>query len=280
MKASHHAHAASGKTGSGFRKKYPGSIAKRKIFYIVSRITKGIRMLDVRQTILDALPKDLLLDLEDRLRAEALKANSVVQRELALNPKRSREAEGQIRFRLQEQGYEEVVQLHGGHLLTDGVVVGTNLKVFQPFARFVGPQTGVILGFASMPERKKIPPKNMSRAAGVTLNVSLQSSLFSDERSPKPTDIFVLFLTARDRERGGMIEEIAIGVIGSDYKDFVFYESLENFLGGYGSETQTPPAKPQDPQGGGSVVKLREARKLFVPPETRRDKESEDGTGE
>lgn len=237
-------------------------------------------MIDVRQTILDAVPKDLLLDLEDRLRAEALKANDVVRRELSLNPKRSREAEGQIRFRLQEQGYEEVVQLHGGHLLTDGVMVGTNLKVFQPFARFVGPRIGVILGFASMSERKKIPPKNMSRAAGVTLNVSLQSNLFSDDKSPQPTDIFALFLTARDRERAGMIEEIAVGVIGSDYKDFVFYESLEKFLGGYGSQTQTPPANPRDPQGGDSVVKLREARKLFVPPEKRQDKESEDGTGE
>lgn len=236
-------------------------------------------MIDVRQTILDALPKDLLLDLEDRLRAEALKANNVVQREFALNPKRSREAEGQIRFRLQEQGYEEVVQLHGGYL-TDGVMVGTNLKVFQPFARFVGPQTGVILGFASMPERKKIPPKNMSRAAGVTLNVSLQSSLFMDDKSPQPTDIFALFLTARDRERAGMIEEIAIGVIGSDYKDFVFYESLEKFLGGYGSQPEMPPADPQDSPDGGSVVKLRPARKLFVPPETRKDKDSGDGTGE
>src|SRR5690606_8058165 len=151
----------------------------------------------------DALPKNLLLDLEDRLRAEALKAHKVVKQELPLNVKRSREAEGQIRFRLQEQGYEEVVQLHGGNLLADGVMLNTNLKVFQPFARFSGPEVGVILGFASMPERKKIPPKNMSRAAGVTLNINLQPSLLMDDQSPKPTDIFALFLTARDRERAG-----------------------------------------------------------------------------
>lgn len=254
------------------------NLVKRENYDTYSCITKGIRMIDVRRTILDAVPKDLLLDLEDRLRAEALKANDVVRRELALNPKRSREAEGQIRFRLQEQGYEEVVQLHGGHLLTDGVMVGTNLKVFQPFARFIGPKTGVILGFASMPERKKIPPRNMSRAAGVTLNVSLQTSLFSDDRSPQPTDIFALFLTARDRERAGMIEEIAIGVIGSDYKDFIFYESLEKFLGGYG--VPEAPTEPKSPADGGSIVKLRQARKLFIPPETRPDKDSEDGTGE
>ena len=236
-------------------------------------------MIDIRRAILDALPKDLLLDLEDRLRAEAIKAHEVVSRELSLNSKRSREAEGQIRFRLQEQGYEEVVQLHGGHLLTDGLMVSTDLKVFQPFARFVGPDVGIILGFASMPERKKIPLKNMSRAAGVTLNVNLQPSLLVNEKSPKPTDIFALFLTARDRERAGMIEEIAIGVIGSDYKDFIFYESLDVLLSGYGSGSIEPDG-PDRPDDNGKVVKLRQTRKPFIPPEKQPGQDVEDGTGD
>lgn len=226
-------------------------------------------MIDIRQAIIDALPKDLLLDLEDRLRAEALRAHDVVIRELPLNTKRSREAEGQIRFRLQEQGYEEVVREHGGDLLVNGVLLGTDLKIFQPFARFVGPKVGVILGFAAMPEPRKIPAKNRSRAAGVTLNISLQPSIFDDRTAPRPTDIFALFLTARDRERAGRIEEIAIGVIGSDYKDFIFYESLEAFLGGYA-------AKPTAPDGhdeGGATVTLRKTRKPFVPPEERPEKE-------
>lgn len=233
-------------------------------------------MIDIRRAILDALPKDLLLDLEDRLRAEAIKANDIVRRELPLNVKRSREVEGQIRFRLQEQGYEEVVQLHGGHLLIDGVMIGTNLKVFQPFARFAGPDIGIILGFATMPERRKIPPKNMSRAAGVVLNVNLQPSLLVDEKSPKPTDIFVLFLTARDRSRAGMIEEIAIGVIGSDYKDFIFYQSLDDFLSGYGSEP-TLTGGPDQMDDGDNIVKLRRTRKLFIPPEKQPDNDVEDG---
>jgi len=236
-------------------------------------------MIDIRRAILDALSKDLLLDLEDRMRAEAIKAHEVVRREFPLNAKRSREAEGQIRFRLQEQGYEEVVQLHGGHLLIDSVMLGTNLKVFQPFARFAGPDVGVILGFASMPEPKKIPPKNMSRAAGVMLNVNLQPSLLVDEKSPQPTDIFALFLTARDRERAGMIEEIAIGVIGSDYEDFIFYESLDALLSGYGSVPAVPVA-PDRPDDGGKVVRLRQTRKPFIPPEKQPGKDVEDGTGD
>lgn len=226
--------------------------------------------MDIRRAILDALPKDLLLDLEDRLRAEAVRAFDVVQRELPLNSKRGREAEGQIRFRLQEQGYEEVVQQHGGDLLVDGVMLGTDLKVFQPFARFTGPEVGVILGFASMPEPRKIPVKNQSRAAGVTLNVHLQPGLFDDGSGPRPTDIFALFLTARDRERAGLIEEIAIGVIGADYKDFIFYDSLENFLGGY----VAPPSQAdlKSPSDEGATVKLRATRTPFVPPEVRPDR--------
>jgi len=226
-------------------------------------------MIDIHQSLLDALPKNLLLDLEDRLRAAALRAFDVVQKELPLNPKRSREAEGQIRFRLQEQAYEEVVVAHGGELLIDGVMVGTDLKVFQPFARFDGPDVGIILGFAAMPEPRKMPVKNQSRAAGVTLNVSLQPNLLDDGTGPRTTDIFALFLTARDRERAGRIEEIAIGVIGSDYKDFIFYESLEAFLGGYAEK----PAAPDDADKGGAAIKLRTTRKLFVPPEARPDTE-------
>lgn len=236
-------------------------------------------MIDIRQAILDALPRELLIDLEDRLRAEAMKAHEVVKRELSLNTKRSREAEGQIRFRLQEQGYEEVVRAHGGLLVVDGVSVGTTLRVFQPFARFRGPEVGVILGFAAMPERKKIPARNMSRAAGVKMNVALQPSLFADERRPQPTDIFALFLTARDRERAGMIEEIAIGVIGSDYKDFIFYQSLDEFMAGYG---EAPDSHTEDHKIdlAGPVVKLRVERKPFVPPENRQDSDIESGTGD
>jgi hypothetical protein len=232
-------------------------------------------VIDVRRAILDALPKDLLLDLEDRLRAEALKAHEVVQRELPLNSKRSREAEGQIRFRLQEQGYEEVVQVHGGVLITSGLMLGTDLKVFQPFARFAGPEVGVILGFAAMPEPGKLPAKNMSRAAGVTLNLTLQPGLFVDGTTPQPADIFALFLTARDRQRAGMIEEIAVGVIGSSYKDYVFYESLEALLTGYvAAPTKVDKEAPTEEYG--KVVKLRDKRRLFIPPESVPDTEVDD----
>ena len=68
-----------------------------------------------------------------------------------------------------------------------------------------------------------------------------------------------------------MIEEIAIGVIGADYKDFIFYASLDDFIQGYESK----PALPSEPDGpdGGAKVKLRPNRKQFVPPEQQPDTE-------
>lgn len=235
--------------------------------------------MDIRRTILDTVPKELWIDLEDRHRAEAFKAHDVVKTNIPLNAKRSREVEGQIRFRLQEQGYEEVVQHHGGHLVEDGIMPGTDLRVYQPFARFQGPKVGVILGFAAMPEPRKMPVKNMSRAVGVSLNWHLQPSMFDDPRSVRANDIFVLFLTARDRNKAGMIEEIAVGLIGADYKDFLFYESLEDFLTGYGEGTEVPSG--QDGSGDrGAEVKLRKIRKPFLPPENRPGSNVTDGSNE
>lgn len=235
--------------------------------------------MDIRRTILDTVPKELWIDLEDRHRAEAFKAHNVVMTNIPLNAKRSREVEGQIRFRLQEQGYEEVVQLHGGHLVEDGIMPGTDLRVYQPFARFQGRGVGVILGFAAMAESRKIPAKNMSRAAGVSLNWHLQPSMFDDTKSVRANDIFVLFLTARDRNRAGMIQEIAVGVIGADYKDFLFYETLEDFLRGYGEGAEAPDA-PDDSDSRGAEVKLRKTRRLFLRPENRPDRDVGDGSNE
>jgi hypothetical protein len=77
-----------------------------------------------------------------------------------------------------------------------------------------------------------------------------------------------------------MIEEIAIGVIGSDYEDFIFYESLDAFLSGYESAPVVPDA-PGGPDEGTGIVKLRQTRKLFIPPEERpSDRDVEDKTGD
>ena len=223
------------------------------------------------------LPRGLILDLEDRMGAATIKAFQIVRDHAGLDKKRGRELEGQARFRIMEHAFEEVCDLYGGQQLGGGVIPNTDLKVFQPFARFGGTGPGVILGLAAMPERNKMPVKNRSRLAGVTLNFELTPRLDFDGKGPKAGDIFVLFLVARDRERSGKLEEIAIGIIDSTYEQFLFYEPLDKFLAEDADAPETalsaPPAS-----GEVGVVRLKKKVKPFIPPETPPQVEDEDGT--
>src|SRR5262249_48309636 len=156
---------------------------------------------------------------EDRVRAEALRAHEVIRDGFeGLTPLRARGLEGQARFRICEQGFEDVCELHGGHLLEGGVIPATDLKIHQPFMRFEHDGQGVILALASMPATGALPVKNKSRLAGVSINYELSLRLDFDGAGPKVGDIFAALLVARDRERAGKIEEIAVGVIDSNYE--------------------------------------------------------------
>ena len=215
--------------------------------------------------------RNLLIDLEDRLRAEALKAFELVRDHSGLDKKRARELEGQARFRMMEKGFQETCELHGGILLDEGIIPKTDLKVFQPFMRFEWNGKGVIFGLAAMPEPNAVPVKNKSRLAGVSLNYHLSPRLDLDGNGPKIGDIFVLFLVCRDRERSGQIEEVAIGVIDSAYHQFLFYEPLDKFLSGSADVPEPGPVAPKAPG-----ISLKKNVVPFAPPETPNKKDGKD----
>jgi hypothetical protein len=175
-----------------------------------------------------------------------------------------------------EQGFEEVCVLFGGQPLVGGVIPNSSLKIFQPFMRFGGDGPGVIFGLAAMPERSKLPNKNRSRLAGVTLNFNLTPSFDFDGSGPKPGDIFVLFLVARDREQSGKLDEIAIGVIDATYEQFLFYERLDKFLADDADAAEPVPASIVSPSETG-LVRLKAKVKPFVPPESPPDVDDETG---
>jgi len=214
-----------------------------------------------------ALFKNLFLDLEDRLSASALKAFTMVRDHAGLDPKPSRELEGHARFRMMEKAFRETCELHGGKLLENGIIPLTDLKIFQPFMRFKVNGQGIIFGLAAMPEPKALPVKNVSRKAGVTLNYYLSPRLDLDGTGPKIGDIFVLFLVARDRERGGKISEFAIGVIDAAYEQYLFYEPLDKYLEGYADEPVIAPAPSSGPGAKTPIISLKKTIKPFVPPE-------------
>jgi len=211
--------------------------------------------------------KNLLLDLEDRLRASALKAFTMVRDHAGLDPKGSRELEGQARFRMMEKAFRETCELHGGSLLANGIIPLTDLKIFQPFMRFEVDGQGIIFGLAAIPESKALPVKNMSRKAGVTLNYYLSPRLDLDGTGPKIGDIFVLLLVARDREKAGKISEFAIGVIDAGYQQYLFYEPLDKYLEGYADEPVITSARPSGTGAKAPVISLKKTIKPFVPPE-------------
>jgi len=226
---------------------------------------------NILNRLVDVLPRDLLVDLTDMGVTKAREAHEIIRDHTTLYGKSARGAEGQIRFRIMEQGFQESCEKYGGLLLEGGLVEGSDLRIFQPFMRFSGEEgdIGVVLGLASMPAKGEMPVKNMSRRAGVSLNYNLTPRLALDESDPKPGDIFVLFLVARDPAKSGQIEEIAIGIIDSNYEDFLFYEAIEKFVARY-----APPTDIHDDDSdvvSEPLVKLKTKRSIYIPPESDND---------
>ena len=226
---------------------------------------------EIKRRLPSSFFKDIFIDLEDRCRAEALKAFEMVRDHANLDKKRSRELEGQARFRMMEKGFQEVCELHGGQLIANGLIPSTDLKVFQPFMRFEVEGQGIILGLAAMAEPHALPVKNKSRLAGVTLNYHLQTRLDFDGTGPKVGDIFVLFLVSRDHEKAGRLEEIAVGVINSKYDQFLYYEPLDKYLEGYADKPAPAPVVPENRTIG---LRLKPQSRPFVPPESAEDDEA------
>jgi hypothetical protein len=221
---------------------------------------------NLKRILLDVLPKDLLLNLYEMAEARALRAFELIRDGTTLDRKRAKEAVGQVRFRMQEQGFQDVCEQGGGTALFGGLIPGSDMRVFQPFMRFQGAHNGVILGLATMPEPRKIPVKNQSRSAGVTLNYELSPRLDLDGSDPKIGDIFVLFLIARDPLHAGRIEEVALGIVNSAYTDFIFYEPIDEFMRGY-AEPEIADVSDLPPP----TITLRNVAKPFVPPEKQDD---------
>ena len=221
--------------------------------------------------LIETLPRDLLLDLFDISATRAREAHEAIRDRFGyLNGKNARAAEGQIRFRIMEHGFQEVCELHGGILMEGGVIQGTDLRVFQPFMRFGGSGPGIVLGLASIPARGELPVKNQSRMAGVTLNYQLTPRLALDKHDPQPGDVFILFMVARDRERAGHIEEVAVGAVSSDYEGFLFYEPIETFMSRYAPADRPSDSLPASPEGAQqTVLKLKNTPKVYQPPEVK-----------
>lgn len=231
---------------------------------------------DLAGRLKGCLPRGLILDLDDHFRASALKAWHVVRDHSGLNKKRARRIEGVTRFQMLEQDFETVSALHGGVEIS-GVLPGSNLKIFQTFFRF-GPHNGpgVVIGFAMMPESNKLPTQNITRRAGVTLNIHLSPAFDLDGRGMRDGDLFAAFLVARNPARAGHILQMAVGVIECTFEQFLFYETLDKFLSDEADAPDVGPANPPPSPAGVGSLRIRTATP-YVPPEFGSEDEEKGG---
>lgn len=225
----------------------------------------------LKRIIGDCLSRDLILDLYDAVSARALAAHEMIRDHADLDDKRARMCVGRVRFPMQERSFEDVCTRHAGDRLDCDVMPGTDLKFFQPFYRFAGEARGIVLGFASMPEKGRLPAENMSRKAGVAINFDLVPRLDFDGTGPKAGDVYVLFLVARDPMRPGQVAEVAIGVIDAEYESYLFYETVEGFFASYTENGEAEPASTED----APLVTLKVSAKPFKPTEQKPTDESE-----
>lgn len=112
----------------------------------------------------------------------------------------------------------------------------------------------------------------------MTLNYRLSPRFDFDGTAPQVGDICILFLFARDPEQAGKIKEFAIGLIDSDYEQYLFYERIDQYLADDGDVSEpsspfsTPPALPAS-----GAVRLKRTMKPFVPPEAPSVDDEQDG---
>lgn len=214
-----------------------------------------------------ALPRELLLDLADMTAARSLSAYKLAVDHTDLKGRGARSFEGIARFLLLERGFEDICSYHGGMAIEGGVMPDSDLRFFQPFMRFGGEGPGVVLALASMQSPKELPIQNKSRTAGISLNKHLTPELDLGVSSPKPGDLFVLFLVARDRDRAGMIQEMAIGVIDGKYEAYLRYDVLDELVAGYSSPEVRTDSEPASEESRQSLVRLKRVPAKYVPPE-------------
>ncbi|WP_157946776.1 hypothetical protein [Thalassobius sp. I31.1] len=222
---------------------------------------------EIRSRFPASLYRDLIIDLEDRLAGETLKASKMISLHSGLDNRRARALEGQARFRMNEQGFEQVCELHGGTFLPGGLLPNSEIKVHQPFMRFGKQGEGVILGLASMPQPSMLPVKNRSRLAGVSVNWQYSQELDLDGKQPKSGDVFILLLVARDPQHSGKLKELAVGAIDSGYDQFLYYEPIDKFLSG--EIAQPTVIKSSIAPSSSQKVRLKTSPKTYIAPEAQ-----------
>jgi len=136
-------------------------------------------------------------------------------------------------YAIQNKRLPDLTLLQGGHVIEGQNFPGTELRSYQPICRY----GRVLVGKASIQDPGELPSQNITRANGATVNVKHGSTACFPGFGPKPPVedvIYALLLTCRDRNDPERYTHVAIAVLEPDFSGFIFYESLDTFIAGYG----------------------------------------------
>lgn len=177
-----------------------------------------------------AIPKQVMLD-HAEIPGVARKAAAEKARELGLSGRAARRSTGFNAHLVMENLLKDLCERAGGVVIEDRAFPDTELTLHQPLSRY----GRILLGRATIHERKGMPSANVTRRNGAALNRSLTGDLF-DPSTDASAPFHVLLLTLPDFHDLDKIAATYLAVIAPDFNSFLFVEEIDDFIAGYGDE--------------------------------------------
>ena len=198
----------------------------------------GVRVVNhvIAALIRRAIPRSVMLD-HAEIPGVARKAAAAKARELGLSGRAARCSTGMNAHLVMENHLNDLCERAGGVVIEDRVFPGTELTLHQPLSRY----GRILLGRATIHERKGLPSANVTRRNGAALNRALTGDLF-DPSTDASAPFHVLLLTLPDFHDLDKIAATYLAVIAPDFGSFLFIEEIDDFIAGYGDEEgEAPP---------------------------------------
>ena len=193
-------------------------------------------MIDFGAELATAIPKHLLLELEEGIRAAGRQAKTVTG-ELEVGRRSAGRVRGQIRTALVEQLLVRSAEDSGFASGEAGAVPGTDLYLHQAFAMI----NRAIIVRATQSRSNMLPSVNKSRKRLVeNFNSAFTGDLFRAESVIDAGGPIAVFLVvAPDPSASDGVGSIHISVVDDRYDHFLFDENLDAFLSRYAVPAET-----------------------------------------
>ena len=209
--------------------------------------------LDAKALFRANVPRNALIDLVEGVRAIRSAAAQHASR-LGLQGSAATQLVGYETHKVMESKLKRVADAYNGASQDGGCFPGTELRCHQMLATW-GP---ILIARASIREARALPTSCATRKNGSSLNWPYSKQTEMGFRHPADDPpMFAMILTCRDIEVRGKFHEIAIAAMEADCSGFIFYESADTFIAGYGAPdamsdgssgtSPTPPSGPPLP---------------------------------